>query len=135
MAQAPNTLERVYAIFDAIPPNANGCKDVRTYQRISINGKGYGATRLALERKLGRPIKPGLLALHTCDFRRCINPDHLYEGSYSDNSRDAYERNPVYRDNLLRAGMKGNLAMTTDPNVHAYYENCLTDHHAKDATS
>lgn len=38
------------------------------------------------------PIPEGQSVLHSCDNRRCINPDHLRLGTYSDNQRDAYER-------------------------------------------
>lgn len=59
------------------------------YGRLSIKGQNYKAHRLALEIKLGRPIKTGLFACHTCHNTRCINPDHLYEGDYTTNSGDA----------------------------------------------
>lgn len=29
---------------------------------------------------------------HTCDNPICVNPDHLYQGTYQDNSKDAVER-------------------------------------------
>jgi HNH endonuclease len=61
------------------------------------NGKGYGVIhrrpvnyyvhRLVCEAVHG--LKPGQIAMHTCDRPSCINPDHLRAGSYSDNSRDA----------------------------------------------
>lgn len=36
--------------------------------------------REALEQKIGRPIKPGLYALHYCEVPRCYEPEHLHEG-------------------------------------------------------
>lgn len=37
----------------------------------------------------------GLNALHKCDVKSCINPDHLYFGTQKDNVRDSYLRNRV----------------------------------------
>lgn len=34
------------------------------------------------------PITPGMYVLHTCDNPACWNPEHLYLGTYKDNSRD-----------------------------------------------
>lgn len=48
-----------------------------------------GAHRVALELKLGRPIKPGYLACHSCDNRICCNPEHLWEGTPRDNALDS----------------------------------------------
>jgi hypothetical protein len=56
------------------------------------NGSTVSVPRVVLENKLGRPIKPGMRALHTCDNRPCFNPHHLYEGTAKRNSRDMVER-------------------------------------------
>jgi hypothetical protein len=63
------------------------------YPSCGIPGNGkrsQSVHRLALSIKLGRV--PSGLALHSCDVKRCCNPDHLRDGSAADNSRDARER-------------------------------------------
>jgi hypothetical protein len=62
-----------------------------------INGKtkSFYARRLVLEHKLGRPVKPGYFACHSCDDRGCVNPGHLWGGTTADNSRDAKRKKPL----------------------------------------
>jgi hypothetical protein len=96
------TLDEFYKICDAIVPDEYGCHNWPKacpgfYGRTQIDTKSYYVHRLALERKIGRPITSGLFALHACDWKPCVNPDHLYEGTYRDNMLDALERNPEYR--------------------------------------
>jgi hypothetical protein len=97
------TLDKVYRIFDAIEPDEYGCHNGpwRTEKaQVAVDGIRYRVTRLALERKLGRPILPGYCALHDCDNPRCVStePGHVYEGTYSDNLYDR-NRDPVYVEN------------------------------------
>ncbi len=52
----------------------------------TINGKrGH---RLMYELYNGS-INRKLLVCHRCDRKGCINPEHLYQGTYSDNMQDA----------------------------------------------
>ena len=47
-----------------------------------------GAHVFALQTKLGRALLPGMEACHTCDFKLCVNEDHLFEGTRKDNLQD-----------------------------------------------
>jgi hypothetical protein len=53
-------------------------------------------SRLALEIKLGRPLKKGMKALHTCDNPPCNNGAHLYEGTHQDNMDDRMRRGRTF---------------------------------------
>lgn len=53
------------------------------------DGKTVGAHRFALERALGRPLREGMCACHSCDREGCVNDAHLWEGTSGDNTRDA----------------------------------------------
>lgn len=47
------------------------------------------ASRMALMVKLGRPLRDGMFACHSCDRSGCVNPDCLWEGTNTDNMIDA----------------------------------------------
>lgn len=49
------------------------------------------AHRFALEQSLGRPLGEDMFALHKCDVKHCVNPEHLYEGTRSENMTDAWD--------------------------------------------
>jgi hypothetical protein len=100
------TLEEVYKILDLIEPDEYGChiypskKSLWYYRIVSINGVKHRVSHLVLERKFGRPIRPGYFALHHCDTPGCVNPEHLYEGAPADNMQDRMERNPKSWDHV-----------------------------------
>jgi hypothetical protein len=54
-------------------------------------------------------IQQGMLVCHTCDFRPCCNPEHLFTGTYLDNQADMAEKDRVafgakhYRAKLTEA--------------------------------
>lgn len=57
------------------------------YGLLKIRNKPVGAHRVSLLLATGR--WPEKLTLHKCNVRLCVNPDHLYEGTHTDNMRDA----------------------------------------------
>jgi len=61
----------------------------QVYPRINFGGRLVRASHAALIIKLGRGLKPGLCALHSCDNTKCANPDHLCEGTHGENRLDA----------------------------------------------
>lgn len=62
-----------------------------TYGRVHWRNRGYPAHRLSWITFNG-PIPRGLCVCHRCDRPLCINPDHLFLGTYADNALDMYEK-------------------------------------------
>ena len=62
------------------------------YGQFSLKGRATQAHRASYQISKGE-IPDGLVIRHTCDNKKCVNPNHLLSGTYKDNSRDAVERN------------------------------------------
>lgn len=61
------------------------------YGRINWDGKKILAHRVAWMLAYGK--EPTTFLLHSCDNPKCVNTDHLREGTHQDNAKDRVERN------------------------------------------
>lgn len=62
------------------------------YGQFKVNGKTESAHRLAYIYVEGE-ISLGQHVMHTCDNRKCCNPNHLTIGTHQDNIADMVQKN------------------------------------------
>lgn len=71
------------------------------WNRLVVQPSGYGTLKFhqksikahrAMYSEFVGPIPEGLLVLHKCDVRLCVNPEHLFVGTNDDNMKDMAEK-------------------------------------------
>jgi DNA-binding transcriptional regulator YiaG len=83
------------------------------YGRFSIGKKRVGIHRLSLEWSLGRPIGDGMVARHKCRNCHCVRPEHLEEGTHTENMNDKF------RDETMYCGEQHHKCKLTEEQVRA----------------
>lgn len=100
-----------------------GAKSKAGYGKIARteNGKRkhYPAHKFAYLLLKG-PISDGLFVCHNCPGRdnpACVNPEHLWLGTHSDNIKDAYKKGTAKSNLKPRLGSQNNAAKLTEEKV------------------
>ncbi len=89
-------MDSLSRFMDKISVDANGCY----LWQSTIKKDGYGQFWMGKSLPAHRAsyllfkgeIPEGKIVCHTCDVKHCVNPHHIYAGTYFDNAADKENR-------------------------------------------
>lgn len=110
--------------------NSDGCWEwaashIGGYGTFSIKEKSVYAHRVAFIIQNG-PIPDGLVVCHKCDNKGCVRGDHLFSGTFKQNTEDAISkrrmayglRNGAYtKPDMVRVGIRNGRSVLDDRKV------------------
>lgn len=68
-----------------------GPKAIAGYGRFRVNNRIEFAHRFSYRLHHGELVE-GMVVMHSCDNPKCVNPEHLSQGTKSDNALDMYAK-------------------------------------------
>lgn len=108
------TIKAMEVVGDSIKRGECWCyprTDPSGYGKLWFNRKSTTASRLVLCAATNKPINYGMDACHrtpVCRFRNCVNPDHLYWETHSENCK---RRELERKARATIAGLTGDLVV------------------------